>query len=51
MRLESGNVITDNGELYNYVELRDEIGKHRFRTASDTTVILRAYEKWGQKWV
>ena len=51
MRLESGNVITYNGELYNYVELRDEIGKHLFRTASDTEVILRAYEKWGQKCV
>lgn len=51
MRLESGNVITYNGELYNYVELRDEIGMHQFRTASDTEVILRAYEKWGESCV
>lgn len=45
---ESGNVITYNGELYNYIELREEIGKHLFRTGSDTEVILRAYEKWGE---
>ena len=51
MRLESGNVITYNGELYNYVELREEIGSHLFRTASDTEVILRAYEKWGESCV
>ena len=48
MPSESGNVITYNGELYNYIELRDEIGRHLFRTTSDTEVILRAYEKWGE---
>lgn len=48
MQFESGNVITYNGELYNYIELREEIGKHLFRTGSDTEVILRAYEKWGE---
>jgi asparagine synthase (glutamine-hydrolysing) len=51
MRSESGNVITYNGEIYNYLELRQELGAHNFRTTSDTEVILRAYEKWGSQCV
>ncbi|QDJ50208.1 asparagine synthase (glutamine-hydrolyzing) [Bordetella hinzii] len=47
MRSASGNVITYNGEVYNYIELRKEIGEELFETTSDTEVILRAYEKWG----
>ena len=39
--------ITYNGEIYNYRELRREIGADRFRTTSDTEVALRAYERWG----
>lgn len=41
--------ITYNGEIYNYRELRNELeGRgHRFRTASDTEVILKAYREWG----
>ena len=42
-----GNWITYNGELYNYIELRDELGRDRFVTTSDTEVILRAYRRWG----
>lgn len=40
-----------NGEVYDYVELRDELrAKGRaFKTASDTEVILRGYEEWGEK--
>lgn len=43
----TGNVICFNGEIYNYLELREEIGG-KFRTDTDTEVILRAYEKWGE---
>jgi asparagine synthase (glutamine-hydrolysing) len=47
MSVESGNWITYNGEIYNYIELRNELGPDKFKTTSDTEVILRAYEKWG----
>ncbi|TAD84769.1 MAG: asparagine synthase (glutamine-hydrolyzing), partial [Bacteroidetes bacterium] len=40
-----------NGEIYNYLELRRELGEERFRTSSDTEVILRAYERWGESCV
>jgi asparagine synthase (glutamine-hydrolysing) len=43
-------VLTFSGEIYNYRELRSELVSrgHRFRTRSDTEVVLRAYVEWGQ---
>ncbi|GAA4501648.1 asparagine synthase (glutamine-hydrolyzing) [Actinoallomurus oryzae] len=42
-------VMVYSGEAYNFTELRDELtGRgHRFRTDSDTEVVLRAYLEWG----
>ena len=36
-----------NGEIYNFLELRQELGSGMFRTHSDTEVVLRAYQRWG----
>lgn len=44
----SGNILIFNGEIYNYIELRRQIGdRYRFRTESDTEVLLASYAVWG----
>ena len=45
----SGVVLVYNGELYNFVELREalETRGHRFATTGDTEVLLRGYLEWG----
>lgn len=45
--------VTFNGEIYNYRELRRQLGSgdHSFRTDSDTEVVLAAYRRWGKRCV
>lgn len=50
---ERGLVITFNGCIYNYLELRSELITlgHKFNTTGDTETILKAYAEWGTKCV
>lgn len=50
---ESGCVISYNGEIYNYLELREQLiaRGYRFVSETDTEVILKAYDCWGQSCV
>ncbi|HVD93003.1 MAG TPA: asparagine synthase (glutamine-hydrolyzing) [Vicinamibacterales bacterium] len=49
---EDGTIWTVfNGEIYNFAEVRAELiaHGHRFRTGSDTEVIVHGYEQWGER--
>src|SRR5580692_3928731 len=50
---DGGLWITFNGEIFNYIELREELLSkgHRFATRSDTEVILNAYREYGEECV
>ena len=41
-------VISYNGELYNFKELKRELSNYQYKTQTDTEVILAAYQKWGK---
>lgn len=51
MRDAAGNVISFNGEVYNFFEIREELrGKgYSFETETDTEVVMAAYREWGTK--
>lgn len=40
-------VMVFNGEVYNFEEIRAELGSHQWQGHSDTEVILEAFERWG----
>ncbi len=47
---DNGDIISFNGEIYNFKELREELIKlgHSFMSSSDTEVILKAYQEWKE---
>ena len=48
---DNGNCLVFNGEIYNYVEIRESLKKQglSFNTGTDTEVILKAYQHYGKK--
>src|SRR3989344_8762783 len=51
---ENGDIwIVFNGEIYNFMDLREDLEKrgHKFRSNTDTEVMIHAYEEYGEKCV
>ncbi len=50
---KDGLTITFNGEIYNYIEIRQELEQLgiSFDTQTDTEVIIKAYQRWGEQCV
>ena len=48
---DGATTIVYNGEIFNYLELREELraAGHEFRTETDTEVVLAAYNEWGRE--
>ncbi|MEU4745722.1 N-acetylglutaminylglutamine amidotransferase, partial [Actinosynnema sp. NPDC023658] len=47
-----GLAVAFNGCVYNYRELRAELSdRYRFTSTSDTEVVLKAYDRWGDRFV
>ena len=46
---DGDTVLVFNGEIYNHAELRTRLGilGHKFRSSSDTEVVMRAFAQWG----
>ncbi|RJQ17641.1 asparagine synthase (glutamine-hydrolyzing) [Candidatus Woesearchaeota archaeon] len=40
-----------NGEIYNYIELKEELADYPYTSNTDTEVLLAAYERWGEQCV
>lgn len=46
---EDDFVLSYNGEIYNYIELREQLKKHKwtFKTTGDTEVLMKCWRQWG----
>lgn len=51
--IEKNLVLIFNGEIYNYIELKNFLKKknYKFKTNSDTEVLIKSYQEWGEKCV
>ena len=45
------SVLVFNGEIYNYLDLKRQLEKYKvkFKTSSDTEVVIESFKKWGTK--
>ena len=47
----NGNIIVYNGEIYNYKEIKSQLGLKNLKSNSDTEIILESYKFWGEECV